>query len=177
MKLTLLSPYGSKSQLLAHHIQQRLERPHVPLKFSAVYESDDHEYLVSVIRNPKDFVASEMLNHTNKQLHEHIESCKSFYNHSLVSANLMVEYDQIDKDIDGIIKYIYDALKLDSQNYLTKTGRVLSDDVLLQPEHEFVVSPEPDLAEVSADLTELEKIYSDLINSEKFIKLVFPNIP
>ena len=103
MKLTLLSPYGSKSQLLAHHIQQRLERPHVPLKFSAVYESDDHDYLVSVIRNPKDFVASEMLNHTTKQLHEHIESCKSFYNHSLVSANLMVEYDQIDKDINGII--------------------------------------------------------------------------
>ena len=170
MKLTLLSPNGSKSQLLAHHIQQRLERPHVPLKFSPSYESDDHDYLVSVVRNPRDFLACEIFNDTTKQIEDHVKLCKSFYNHSLESANLVVEYDQIDKDIDSIIKYIYESLNLDSENYLTKTGRVLSDDILLQPEHQFVVSPEPDLEEVSADLTELEKIYFLLINSEKFMK-------
>lgn len=170
MKLTLLSPTGPKSQLLAHHIQQRLERPHVPLKFSAVYESDDHDYLVSVVRNPRDFLASEMLNDPSKQPEDHIELCKNFYNHSLESANLIVEYDEIDKEIDTIIKFIYDSLKLDSQNYLTKTGRILSDDILLQPEHEYMVSPEPELPELSIDLTELENIYSILINNQKFIK-------
>lgn len=171
MKLTLLSIPGPKAKLLQHHIQQRLERPHVPLKFSTTYTlSDDYDYLACIVRNPKDFVAAHLSSKPDMTTDECIELCDNSYSHALKSADIIIDYDEIAENIDSIIKHLYDELKLDSQNYLNKTGRVLSDDILLQPEHQIVLEPELELRDIDLDMSELDSLYSILINSERFMK-------
>jgi hypothetical protein len=171
MKLTLLSIPGPKAKMLQHHIQQRLERPHVPLKFLTNYApSDDYDFLACIIRNPKDFIAATLASKSDITADECVELCRNSYNHALKNADIVIDYDEISENIDSIIKHIYDALKLDSQNYLNKTGRVLSDDILLQPEHQIVLEAEPDLLDNDIDLSELDNLYSILINSDRFMK-------
>lgn len=135
MKLLLTTYPGSGEELLVHHIQQRLERPHVPLQFSVGHDvSTEADYLITVVRSPGESIGTRLARETELSVESAIKEYNDLYTHLLANANMVVKHEDLDK-IDKIILSLFNELNLDAENYKNKTDRVLSEDILLQPEN------------------------------------------
>jgi hypothetical protein len=135
MKLHLITYPGSGEEFLAYHIQQRLERPHVPLKFSVSNEiPNDADYLVTVVRNPGESIGTRLAVETDLSIESALQEYNDLYTYLLSNANMVIKHEDLDK-IDDIIVSLFNELNLDTENYKNKTNRILSEDILLQPEH------------------------------------------
>ena len=165
MRLSLITYPGYGEEFLAHHIQQRLERPHVPLKFSVSNEiPNDAGYLVTVIRNPGESIGTRLAGETDLSIDSALQEYNDLYTYLLENANMVIKHEDLDK-IDNIIVYLFNELNLDAENYKNKTNRILSEDILLQPEN----SIEPSFKDQSgvdfeANLNDVTALYDQLLS-------------
>ena len=165
MRLSLITYPGYGEEFLAHHIQQRLERPHVPLKFSVSNEiPNDADYLVTVIRNPGESIGTRLAGETDLSIDSALQEYNDLYTYLLENANMVIKHEDLDK-IDNIIVYLFNELNLDAENYKNKTNRILSEDILLQPEN----SIEPSFKDQSgvdfeANLNDVTALYDQLLS-------------
>lgn len=135
MKLSLITYPGSGEEFLAYHIQQRLERPHVPLKFSVGHDTPtDADYLITVVRNPGESIGTRLSVETDLSIDSALQEYNDLYTYLLANANMVIKHEDLDK-IDNIIVSLFNELNLDTENYKNKTNRILSEDILLQPEN------------------------------------------
>lgn len=135
MRLSLITYPGSGEEFLAHHIQQRLERPHVPLKFSVGSDTSiEADYTITVVRNPGESIGTRLAIETDVSIESAIKEYNNLYTYLLENANMVIKHEDLNK-IDNIIVCLFNDLKLDEENYKNKTNRILSEDILLQPEN------------------------------------------
>lgn len=144
MKLLTLSMPRSGSTLLNDYVQQKMEVPHVPLKLSFSNRIEDADFIVSLIRNPKDNITSiiatkmhiDNLNNVMIQpeigyIENAVQEYLKFINDTISFANKIYVFEDLINNPTKIIMDLFDTLKLDDENYKTKTGSLsLRDDVL-----------------------------------------------
>jgi hypothetical protein len=124
MNLNLIAYPGPAKNIAEAHIEQRIQVPHVPLKFN----SDEQDATVVAIINDPVISIARLTNNSNP------ETFISLYNKTLEEA-INVKYiyheDDIISKTNAFIIDLFDKLKLEDQNYKTKTGREsLRDDVI-----------------------------------------------
>ena len=165
MRLSLITYPGYGEELLAHHIQQRLERPHVPLKFSVSNEiPNDADYLVTVIRNPGESIGTRLAVETDLSIDSALQEYNDLYTYLLANANMVIKHEDLDK-IDNIIVYLFNELNLDTENYKNKTNRILSEDILLQPENSIDSSfKDQSGVDFEANLNDVTALYDQLLS-------------
>lgn len=165
MRLSLITYPGYGEEFLAHHIQQRLERPHVPLKFSVSNEiPNDADYLVTVIRNPGESIGTRLAVETDLSIDSALQEYDDLYTYLLANANMVIKHEDLDK-IDNIIVYLFNELNLDTENYKNKTNRILSEDILLQPENSIESSfKDQSSVDFEANLNDVTALYDQLLS-------------
>lgn len=165
MRLSLITYPGYGEEFLAHHIQQRLERPHVPLKFSVSNEiPNDADYLVTVIRNPGESIGTRLAGETDLSIDSALQEYNDLYTYLLANANMVIKHEDLDK-IDNIIVYLFNELNLDTENYKNKTNRILSEDILLQPENSIESSfKDQSGVDFEANLNDVTALYDQLLS-------------
>jgi hypothetical protein len=165
MRLSLITYPGYGEEFLAHHIQQRLERPHVPLKFSVSNEiPNDADYLVTVIRNPGESIGTRLAVETDLSIDSALQEYNDLYTYLLANANMVIKHEDLDK-IDNIIVYLFNELNLDTENYKNKTNRILSEDILLQPENSIESSfKDQSAVDFEANLNDVTALYDQLLS-------------
>jgi hypothetical protein len=160
MNLNLISYPGPAKNIAEAHIEQRIQVPHVPLKFNS--ETNDAQ-IVAIIDDPKSSI-SKVQDKPEMQLFV------SLYNATMKDA-LKANYvykasDVIEKTNDFIID-LFDKLNLDELNYKTKTGREsLRDDVINKTNvfvNNFIPEGDSVLQEINLDNYNLEESW-DLYN-------------
>ena len=124
MNLNLISYPGPAKNIAEAHIEQRIQVPHVPLKFNS--ETEDLT-TVAIIDDP-----IRSLARVQDQLT--LELFISLYNKTIETA-LESDYIYKEEDVvnktDAFIINLFDKLNLDEENYKTKTGRQsLREDVI-----------------------------------------------
>jgi hypothetical protein len=124
MNLNLIAYPGIAQNTAKAHIEQRIQVPHVPLKFN----SDEHNStLVAIIDDPIKSIARAQDN-SNPELFI------SLYNKTLeeaIKAKYIYHEDDVINNTNAFIIDLFDKLNLEDQNYKNKTGREsLRDDVI-----------------------------------------------
>lgn len=177
MKLLITAFEGSAGNVLYDYVQQTMEIPHVPLqvKFDNDFNTET-DFIISIIRHPRDILAFILNNDINKEFHysgitkkdyndfltdtleynksdelkikKIVNSYAEYLNNVNNKSNLIFSYYHIINDMEKVIEYIFDTLRLDEQNYKNKTGREsLRNDVLnkikdvKKPEYNKVLIP------------------------------------
>lgn len=124
MNLNLIAYPGPAKNIAEAHIEQRIQVPHVPLKFNS--ESDNLTTL-AIIDDPI-IAISRVQDEPTLQLFI------SIYNKVLrdsLKANWIYKSEDVINKTDLFIIDLFDRLQLDDQNYKNKTGREsLRDDVI-----------------------------------------------
>jgi hypothetical protein len=124
MNLNLIAYPGPAKTIAEAHIEQRIQVPHVPLKFNS---ETDGLTVVAVIDDPI-MAISRVQDEPTLQLFI------SIYNKVLkdsLNANWIYKAEDVVDKTDLFIMDLFDKLQLDEQNYKTKTGRdSLRDDVM-----------------------------------------------
>lgn len=135
----LLSTYPRSGQhFFRGHIQQRLEVPHMPIKFEWTHDLllNDYDVLITSIRNPKESMASyvAMTLHyedisplrDRQPISFYIEAAKieymMFAKYILEKANYIYKYEDVINNIDNVLYNLICNLNLEDDNYKTKTG-------------------------------------------------------
>ena len=124
MNLNLISYPGPAKNIAEAHIEQRIQVAHVPLKFNSETEN---LVTVAIIDNPIDSIARSQDNET-------LQLFISLYDKTLtdaINADYIYKEEDVVNNTDSFIIDLFDRLKLDEENYKTKTGRAsLRDDVI-----------------------------------------------
>lgn len=124
MNLNLIAYPGPAATILAANIEQRIQVPHVPLKFNT--ETED-VVKVAVIDNPIDAVSKALTEEASMQLFIDV------YNSTLDQLDEAIAIYRSEDVIDNtqaVILHLFNLLQLDEDNYKVKTGREsLLDDV------------------------------------------------
>lgn len=130
MNLNLIAYPGPAKTIAEAHIEQRIQVPHVPLKFNT--EIEDCQ-IVAIIDDPI-MAISRVQDEPTLQLF--ISIYNKVLNDSL-NATWIYKAEDVVNNTNSFIIDLFDRLKLDEQNYKTKTGREsLRDDVINK--HAFV---------------------------------------
>jgi hypothetical protein len=115
MNLNLIAYPGFAKQVAEAHIEQRIQVPHVPLKFNS--ETQDVE-LIAVIADPIDSIK-------NTEDESKVTEAIDLYNKTLedsISAKFVYHSDDVIQKTDAFILDLFDKMNLDEENYKTKTG-------------------------------------------------------
>jgi hypothetical protein len=124
MNLNLISYPGTAQNIAKAHIEQRIQVPHVPLKFNS---DEQNPTLVAVIDDPIRSIA-------RAQDNSNLEPFISLYNKTLeeaIKAKYIYHEDDVVNNTNAFIIDLFDKLNLEDQNYKNKTGREsLRDDVI-----------------------------------------------
>lgn len=135
----LLSTYPRSGQhFFRGHIQQRLEVPHMPIKFEWTHDLllNDYDILITSIRDPKESMASyiAMTLHyedisplrDSQPISFYIEAAKIEYmlfaKYALEKANYIYKYKDIINSIDNVLYNLICNLNLEDDNYKSKTN-------------------------------------------------------
>ena len=124
MNLNLIAYPGPAATVLEENIEQRIQVPHVPLKFNT--ETEDVTK-VAVIDNPIDAVSKVLSEGASMQLFIDV------YNTTLEEAKESIaiyKAEDVINNTQSVIMHLFKTLNLDEDNYKLKTGREsLLDDV------------------------------------------------
>jgi hypothetical protein len=124
MNLNLIALPGPAKNLAEAHIEQRIQVPHVPLKFNSQAEDAT---LLAIIDDP---VSTISLLDTGQPLQLHILNYNSTMSRALEAKYIYRAHDILG-NIDNFIMNLFNNLNLDEENYKNKTGREsLRNDVL-----------------------------------------------
>lgn len=141
MNLNLIAYPGPAKNIAEAHIEQRIQVPHVPLKFNS--ESEDL-HLVAIIDDPITAI-SRVQDEPTLQLFI------SIYNKVLkdaLKANWIYKAEDVVDKTDDFIIDLFDRLDLSEQNYKNKTGREsLRDDVIAKTAFVSPFKPEGNVEE------------------------------
>jgi hypothetical protein len=123
MNLNLIAYPGFAKQVAEAHIEQRIQVPHVPLKFNS--ETEDVE-VVAIIADPIESIK-------NTEDESKVTEAIHLYNQTIeqaVSAKFIYHSDDVIQKTDKFILDLFDKIALDEENYKTKTGSIsLREDV------------------------------------------------
>lgn len=160
MNLNLIAYPGLAKNIAEAHIEQRIQVPHVPLKFN----SDEHDAaIVALINDPVKSIARAN-NNSNP------ETFISLYNKTLeeaIKAKYIYHEDDIVNKTDAFVIDLFDKLNLEDQNYKNKTGREsLRDDVInkTQVHVEKYDMPSDQLDINNCDLEQSWELYKSALN-------------
>ena len=164
MNLNLISYPGFAKQVAEAHIEQRIQVPHVPLKFNS--ETEDFE-LVAVIADPIDSIK-------NTEDESKVPEAVDLYNQTLeqaLSAKFVYYSDDVIQKTDKFILDLFDKIDLDSENYKAKTGSLsLREDVQNKKVHvEETRTVQSFIDTNNFNLERSWELYNSLV--EKVIKL------
>lgn len=160
MNLNLIAYPGPAKNIAEAHIEQRIQVPHVPLKFN----SDEQDAaVVALINDPVKSIARAN-NNSNP------ETFISLYNKTLeeaIKAKYIYHEDDIVNKTDAFVIDLFDKLNLEDQNYKNKTGREsLRDDVInkTQVHVEKYDIPSDQLEINNYDLKQSWELYNSALN-------------
>lgn len=160
MNLNLIAYPGPAKNIAEAHIEQRIQVPHVPLKFN----SDEQDAaIVALINDPVKSIARA----NNKS---NPETFISLYNKTLeeaINAKYIYHEDDIVNKTDSFIIDLFDKLNLEDQNYKTKTGREsLRDDVINKTQvHVEKYDMSSDQVDINSyDLKQSWELYNSALN-------------
>jgi hypothetical protein len=162
MNLNLISYPGPAKNIAEAHIEQRIQVPHVPLKFNS--ETED-VVTVAIIDDPIKSIGRAQDNPT-------LELFISLYNKTLedaAKAQYLYHEDDVVNKTNYFIIDLFDKLNLDEQNYKTKTGREsLRNDVINKTEvhvtkYEPEGGPEQELNTKNYNLEKSWELYNSLL--------------
>lgn len=164
MNLNLIAYPGFAKQVAEAHIEQRIQVPHVPLKFNS--ETEDFE-LVAVIADPIDSIK-------NTEDESKVPEAVDLYNQTLeqaLSAKFVYHSDDVIQKTDKFILDLFDKIDLDSENYKAKTGSLsLREDVQNKKVHvEETRTVQSFIDTNNFNLERSWELYNSLV--EKVIKL------
>lgn len=129
MNLNLIAYPGQAQTIANAHIEQRVQVPHVPLKFNS---ETDNAIIVAVISDPTSLI------HTISD-DEDLTAFVSMYNsvtEKAISADYIYKEEDVINNTDRFILDLFDKLQLDEENYKNKTGsKSLRDDVITKEVH------------------------------------------
>lgn len=124
MNLNLISIDGPAKNLAKAHIEQRIQVPHVPLKFNSQTEDVT---LLAIIDDP---ISAISLLDPEQPLQLHIINYNSTMSRALEAKYIYRAHDILG-NVDNFIMSLFNNLNLDEENYKNKTGREsLRNDVL-----------------------------------------------
>lgn len=147
MKL-LLSTYPRSGQhFLRNNIKQRIEVPHLPIKFEWTHDLlfNDYDIIITSVRDPKECMASyiAMTLHyedisplrEKQPIRFYVDAAKMEYmlfsKYALEKVNYIYKYEDVVDNIDNVLYNLINKLELDDNNYKLKTGsNSFSDDFL-----------------------------------------------
>ena len=164
MNLNLIAYPGFAKQLAEANIEQRIQVPHVPLKFNS--ETQDVDY-VAVISDPFESIKNAMGK-------SNVTEAIDLYNQTLekaISAKFVYHSDDVIDKTDAFVLDLFDKISLDEENYKIKTGSAsLREDVKNKQVH----IEEDGTTEVFVDTNNFNlerswELYNSLV--EKVIKL------
>jgi len=140
MKLSILTVPGTQAHLLASSIHKRLEVPHLPIQYSALNEvpTEKPDYLVTVVDIPENTIGKKMAKDSEVTLESALQEYIDIYEYLINNADLVVLKESMSKDLEKILRKIYDDINIDTENYLAKTGRVFEEDLAIVPEPESI---------------------------------------
>lgn len=123
MNLNLIAYPGPAKNIAEAHIEQRIQVPHVPLKFN----SDEQDAtFVAIINDPVKSISR--VGHNSSH-----ETLITLYNRILeeaIKAKYVYHEDDVVSKTDAFVIDLFDKLNLEDENYKNKTGREsLRDDV------------------------------------------------
>jgi hypothetical protein len=124
MNLNLIANPGPAKDIAEAHIEQRIQVPHVPLKFNS---ETDNVTTVAILETPFEFIlnVSDDLS-ISKTIEEYNVSTKNILN-----ATYIYSADDVINKTEQFIMDLFNKLNLDEENYKIKTGRLsLYEDVL-----------------------------------------------
>ena len=131
MNLNLISYPGPARTIAEAHIEQRIQVPHVPLKFNS--ETEDL-ITIAIIDDPIRSLARVQDEPT-------LELFISLYNKTIetaIESNYIYKEEDVVNKTDEFIIDLFDKLNLDEENYKNKTGRSsLREDVINKKEIHF----------------------------------------
>lgn len=137
MNLNLISYPGPAKNIAEAHIEQRIQVPHVPLKFNS--ETNDAQ-IVAIIDDPKSSI-SKVQDKPEMQLFV------SLYNSTMkdaLKANYVYKASDVIEKTNSFIIDLFDKLNLDELNYKTKTGRESLREDVINKTDVFVVAFTPE---------------------------------
>ena len=147
MNLNLIAYPGPAKNIAEAHIEQRIQVPHVPLKFNS--EAEDVT-TVAIIDDPIAAIS-------RVQDQETLQLFISLYNKTVsdaIEANYVYKAEDVQGNIDNFVMNLFDKLNLDDQNYKTKTGRESLRNDVLNKRNVSVISyvPEGDVEKQTENL-------------------------
>lgn len=160
MNLNLIAYPGPAKNIAEAHIEQRIQVPHVPLKFNS--DEQDAAFVV-LINDPVKSIARAN-NNSNP------ETFISLYNKTLeeaTKAKYIYHEDDVVNKTDTFVIDLFDKLNLEDQNYKNKTGREsLRDDVInkTQVHVEKYDMPSDQLDINNYDLKQSWELYNSALN-------------
>lgn len=175
MKLSILTVPGTQAHLLVLSIQKRLEVPHLPIQYSALSEvpTEKPDYLVTVIDNPENTIGKKIATDSEVTPDSALQEYIDIYEYLINNADLVVLKESMSKDLEKILRKIYDDINIDTENYLAKTGRVFEEDLAIVPELESIfVEDELNAVKFSDDelkstnFLKAKKLYEELKTKE-----------
>lgn len=135
MNLQLIAYPSLAKNIAEAHIEQRIQVPHVPLKFNT-NEADTQK--VAIIEDPKSAISKV-------QDKPELQLFVSLYDATVKDAllsNYIYKAEDVVNNTENFIIDLFDRLNLDELNYKTKTGREsLRDDVINKKDvfvHKFI---------------------------------------
>jgi hypothetical protein len=164
MNLNLIAYPGLAKEIAQANIEQRIQVPHVPLKFNSSPEDFD---LVAIVEKPESCLerADGSIQH---------EMLVYMYN-KVIEDSINAKYIYLAEDVinktDEFVIDLFDRLNLDEENYKTKTGRPsLRNDVINKVAHVESNRISDKKATIEGlDLTKSTELYNTI--KEKAIKL------
>jgi hypothetical protein len=163
MKLSIFTVPGTQAELLASSIHKRLEVPHVPIQYSILHEvpTEKPDYLVTVVDSPENTVGRKIARDSGVTLDSALQEYIYIYEYLINNADLVVLKELMSQDLEKTLRKIYDDIRIDTANYLAKTGRVFEEDLAVVPDLSLIF--------VEDELTPV-KFSDDELKSKKFIK-------
>lgn len=157
MNLQLISYPSLAKNIAEAHIEQRIQVPHVPLKFNT-NEQDTQK--VAIIEDPKSAISKAQ---DKPELQLFVSLYDATVKEALESTYIYKAEDVVNKTENFIID-LFDRLNLDELNYKTKTGREsLRDDVINKKDvfvHKFVSEGNSEEQLVNLDNYNLEESWN-----------------
>jgi hypothetical protein len=157
MNLNLIAYPGIAQNTAKAHIEQRIQVPHVPLKFNS---DEQNPTLVAIIDDPIKSI-------TRAQDNSNLELFISLYNKTLeeaTKAKYIYHEDDVINNANAFIIDLFDKLNLEDQNYKNKTGRESLRDDVINKTQVHVEKYDTHSGQIDTDSCDLEKSW-ELYNS------------